>query len=100
MRQEQSRRRLGVLAGVCSFALLGALPARSAQTVPPGTPVTLEFNAAANKSYTVEVRNDLTFGSWTTLQNIDPGATPRAVRVTDGSPLNTRFYRVRSPRGQ
>lgn len=43
MRQEQNRRHLGVLAGVCSLALLGALPARSAQTVPPGTPVTLEF---------------------------------------------------------
>jgi len=62
-------------------------------------PVTLEFNAAANKSYTIEFRNDLTFGTWVPLTNVDPAPTARTFRYSD-SPLTTRFYRVRSPRVQ
>jgi hypothetical protein len=62
-------------------------------------PLTLEFNAAANKSYTVEFRNDLTFGAWVPLTNVDPSPTPRVFRFSD-NPLSTRFYRVRSPRVQ
>ena len=68
-------------------------------TLISGGTVTLEFNAAAGKSYTIEFRNDLTFGSWVPLTHVDPSPTPRVFRFDD-TPLTSRFYRVRTPRAQ
>ncbi|HXJ59575.1 MAG TPA: lamin tail domain-containing protein [Verrucomicrobiae bacterium] len=83
--------------------LAGTDPTSSSSVLALGVtsfaPLTLEFNAAANKSYTVEFRNDLTFGAWVPLTNVDPSPTPRVFRFSD-NPLSTRFYRVRTPRVQ
>jgi hypothetical protein len=70
-----------------------------AVTFGSGGTLTLQFNAAAGKSYTIEFRNDLTFGAWVSLTHVDPSATPRIVHFDD-TPLTTRFYRVRTPRAQ
>jgi hypothetical protein len=60
------------------------------------SPVTLRFNAAADKSYVVEYRNTLATGSWITLANVSAGAA-RTVSVNDPSSNSSRFYRVHSP---
>jgi hypothetical protein len=65
-------------------------------TVVSSIPVVLRFNAAGNVDYTVEYKNSLGAGSWTTLQTV-PAGNPRQVQVTDSSPGGTRFYRVRTP---
>jgi len=63
------------------------------------SPVTLEFFAVANKSYTIEFRNSLTAGTWAPLAHVDALPTPRVVRWPD-SPGGLRFYRLRTPRVQ
>jgi hypothetical protein len=60
-------------------------------------PTVLRFDAAANKAYTIEYKNNLSASSWTFLQSVPSGAA-RTVQLTDGTAGGTgRFYRVRTP---
>jgi len=60
-------------------------------------PVVLRFDAAANKAYTVEHKNNLNASSWTFLQGV-PSGLARTVQLTDSAGGTTnRFYRVRTP---
>ena len=55
-----------------------------------------KFAAAANQAYTVEFRDALAAGGWSTLTAIPAGAA-RTVTVEDSVTADTRFYRVRAP---
>jgi hypothetical protein len=60
-------------------------------------PAILRFDAASNKTYTVEYQNNLNTASWTFMQNVPSGAA-RTVQMTNSSAGTTnRFYRVRTP---
>lgn len=81
--------------------LAGTNPTQAASTlrltVVSTGPTVLRFNAAANKTYTVEYKNTLGAPSWTLLRSEAAGAA-RTVQFTDSiSPTATRFYRVRTP---
>ncbi len=60
-------------------------------------PDVLSFNAASNKTYTVEYKTNLSSASWTFLQSV-PAGLNRTVQITNSAagPAN-RFYRVRTP---
>lgn len=55
-----------------------------------------KFAAAANQGYTVEFREAVGAGDWSTLTTI-PAAAARTVTVEDPVTATTRFYRVRAP---
>ena len=60
-------------------------------------PTVLRFDAVANKSYTVEYKNNLNVPTWTLLQNVPAGAA-RTVQLTSPTAGTTNhFYRVRTP---
>jgi hypothetical protein len=80
--------------------LAGTLPndpnsALRLQIVSTG-PRVLQFGAAQDKSYTIEYKNVLGPGPWTTLAVV-PSGTARTVQVNDPAAITTRFYRVRTP---
>jgi hypothetical protein len=62
----------------------------------PGS-VRLAFQAAADRSYAVQVRTDLTAGPWTQLLRIAPGPEPRRVTVADPAAGPARHYRLITP---
>jgi hypothetical protein len=60
-------------------------------------PTVLQFNATANRLYTIEYKNSLSAPSWSLLHN-EPAGAARLVTITDVSaPPANRFYRVRTP---
>jgi hypothetical protein len=68
----------------------------------PAGMVLLQFQAATNRSYTIEWRDVAETGPWTGLTNIAPATTPRTIDVTDQLPggVLKRFYRLRTPQAE
>jgi hypothetical protein len=58
--------------------------------------VVMLFNAAPGKRFTVQFTNDLSSGSWQTLEAVDAAPASRIVEVTDSiNPSNDkRYYRL------
>jgi hypothetical protein len=64
----------------------------------PGGPLTLQFTAPANRSYTIESRTGLVSGAWQTILDVPPSQTNRTISLTntpDGSMI--RMYRLVIP---
>jgi hypothetical protein len=61
--------------------------------------VLLSFNAASNKTYTVQYQNALSGGSvWAKLLDLESEVTNRFMQVTDTSPnAASRFYKLLTP---
>jgi hypothetical protein len=60
----------------------------------------LRFKAAANRTYSVFVRDSLIAGAWTKLSDIPAASSNRIITITDpASPGATRFYRLVTPAG-
>jgi hypothetical protein len=57
----------------------------------------VQFNAAANISYTLQHRTSLSTGSWLTLQSVPAAPSNRTVIITNAPGTSTRFYRVTVP---
>ncbi len=57
--------------------------------------VTLQFNAAPNKSYTIEYQNSLGTNGWIRLTDLPP-SSGGPVQFSD-TPGTRRFYRIRTP---
>jgi hypothetical protein len=64
-----------------------------------GVAVRLTFEAAPNKSYTLEYRDSAASGSWIKLDDFPAQSSPRTVEFADlGGPANApRFYRLVTP---
>ena len=62
--------------------------------------LTFNFDAMADRSYTVEYRDFLYAGSWAPLVSFDAQAGTRTVTVTNSLPVGVsqRYYRVLTPR--
>jgi hypothetical protein len=65
------------------------------QITRPGN-ILLQFNAAPNRSYTVEYRDNLDATSWNTLTTIAPGSGG-SVQLTNSPSGGHKFYRLRTP---
>jgi hypothetical protein len=64
----------------------------------PGGPLTLQFQATANRTYAIESRTGLVSGAWQKIMDVGPSPTNRAfsfTNATDGSML--RMYRLVIP---
>jgi hypothetical protein len=61
----------------------------------PGN-VLLQFNAAPNRGYTIEYRDNLEAATWNTLTTVAPGSGG-SVQVTNSPAGSHRFYRIRTP---
>jgi len=61
-------------------------------------PVTLEFEAMSNKTYTVQHSDPLDGGSWSKLADIVARTNNRTESSTDSGAATNRFYRVIAPR--
>ena len=58
----------------------------------------LSFNAASNKTYTVQYRDALADPEWFKLMHVEGALTNRTMRITDPSPsAPSRFYRLITP---
>ncbi|HXG46776.1 MAG TPA: lamin tail domain-containing protein, partial [Methylomirabilota bacterium] len=57
-------------------------------------PAQLRFQAAADKAYVIEYKDDLAQTAWTLLSNV-PAGVARPVTINDATVRATRFYRVR-----
>ncbi|PYI89499.1 MAG: hypothetical protein DME26_01080, partial [Verrucomicrobia bacterium] len=64
-----------------------------------GNAITLTFEAVANRSYTIEYRNNVRSGPWTKMTDFPAQPFTRTVEIADpGAPASTaRFYRVVTP---
>ena len=61
-------------------------------------PTVLRFDAAANRTYTVEYKNNLNASSWTFMPPSVPSGAARTVQLTNSTAGTTnRFYRARTP---
>jgi hypothetical protein len=56
----------------------------------------LLFNAAPNRSYTIEYQDNLEAATWNTLTTVAPGSGG-SVQVTNSTAGGHRFYRIRTP---
>lgn len=64
----------------------------------PGTGITLEFVAAARRTYSIQYKTSLTGGTWTKLTDIVAEASNRTVEISDpGAPSSGRYYRIIAP---
>lgn len=52
------------------------------------------FVAEAGQAYVVQVTSDVTFGLWTTFQNVAPGSVRRVVQFSLAGKSESRFFRV------
>jgi hypothetical protein len=59
-------------------------------------PVTIQFSAVTDKTYTVDYRNALGPGGWLVYTNI-PAGPQRTVTINVQPGTISRFYRVRTP---
>jgi hypothetical protein len=55
---------------------------------------TLEFRAAANRTYTVEYTDALASQAWQVLGNPVTNGTGSLIRITDAAPSGRRYYRL------
>jgi hypothetical protein len=67
------------------------------QTVNPGLPTLLSFEAQSNRTYQVDYANRLP-GPWFKLAEVLARTNARVETVTDNEWTTNRFYRVRTPR--
>ena len=76
----------------------GVLPYPDRRMTPYSVSCTFpRFDAASNKTYTVEYKNTFNTSSWSLVQGVPSGAA-RTVQVTNNAAGATnRFYRVRTP---
>ena len=58
-------------------------------------PVVLEFQAVANRAYTIEHTVSLADGSWQKLEDVDARPADGTVSIIDPNPVATRFYRLK-----
>lgn len=64
----------------------------------PAPTVLLSFNAASNKTYSVQYRDALNLGSWLKLMDVESRPTNRFMEVSDASPnAASRFYQLITP---
>ena len=63
----------------------------------PGAVPALGFTTEANRSYTVQARDDLVAGSWSTVQQVAAGVAGRVIQVPLTGTGTLRFFRVVSP---
>jgi len=75
----------------------GPLNAQSSLRLRLRTPVVLEFDAASNKTYTVQWRGSLGAGSWARLADFIAAPTNRTVAITNTA-AGSAFYRLVTPR--
>jgi hypothetical protein len=77
-----------------------ALSALRVETVTPAEgSATVNFNAAANRTYTLEWTPDVAGGSWQKLSDVVAQAADHGETVTDpAANEGPRFYRVVTPR--
>lgn len=59
--------------------------------------VTLNFRAAANRSYTVQFADAPTAGPWMKLADVPARAIRHTATISDPNPGPSRFYRVITP---
>jgi hypothetical protein len=59
-------------------------------------PAVLQFNAAADKTYTIEYKDQIETVGWSKLTDVPAGGA-RPVQVTDPTARPHRFYRLRTP---
>ena len=59
----------------------------------------IRFSAGANRSFTLQYRDNLNTGSWLDFTNIAPATINRTIECSDPLPvgITNRFYRVRVP---
>ena len=57
----------------------------------------IQFNAGANKTYTVQYCDNLPSGSWQKLTDVPAQAAAFAAAITDPAPGASRFYRIVTP---
>jgi len=57
----------------------------------------LRFTAVANRSYTIQYRDNVGSGAWQKLSNITDQATTQPVDVPDSVNGGTRYYRLTTP---
>ena len=58
----------------------------------------LSFNAASNKTYTIQYRDTLAQTDWSKLAHVEGALTNRSLQITDPSPnAAARFYRLITP---
>ena len=64
-----------------------------------GSQTSLRFTAVAGRTYTVLYRDDLSKGTWLSLQNVPRQGTTGPLDVTDSGAgaSATRFYRIVTP---
>ena len=56
--------------------------------------LTLEFTAAANRAYAIELRNSLTTGAWQKLADIPPAPSDRVMRIPIRPTASSSFFRA------
>jgi hypothetical protein len=75
-----------------------ALSYLKVESLVPGQPASLQFEAVSNRTYTVQFTDDLTAGPWLRLADLPAYATNRTVTVSDPQAIPNRFYRLITPR--
>jgi len=61
-------------------------------------PVSIQFAAVSNRTYTVQYADVLAGGPWRKLADVDARATNRIETVTDPAPGAGRYYRLVVPK--
>jgi hypothetical protein len=65
----------------------------------PGT-TSIEFQAAENRTYSIEYKDELRDAVWSRLIDVPAGTAPRTVSVNDPASSPKRFYRLVTPGDQ
>ena len=63
----------------------------------PGEGARLQFTARAGRSYTLQSRDRLSYGTWLKLQDVPDGTVERVVQFPIASTGESRFYRLVLP---
>ena len=62
-----------------------------------GSGYTLSFTTQPYKTYSIQYRDSLITGQWTSMQSFPVSSVSQAATFTDASAIPTRFYRVVTP---
>lgn len=65
--------------------------------VSPGSPASISFQAVANRSYTVQFKDDLNTPSWSKLADVVARPTTRVETILDAASSSNRLYRLLTP---
>ena len=79
--------------------VLGTLPNNAVSVWRPlittgGSGFQINFSTVTGRTYTVRSRDNLTGGSWTSLQAVPGDGSDKTVTDTSSGSVNTRFYKV------